>query len=99
MGISSIVAFELFFGAFKSGRAKENVDRVDAIQFMIVPFEWQDAREAGELRATLHRAGTPIGSFDIMIAGQARARNFTLVTHNTSEFSRVPGLRLEDWER
>ena len=99
MGISSIVAFELFFGAFKSGRAKENVDRVDAIQFMIVPFEWQDAREAGELRAALHRAGTPIGSFDIMIAGQARARNFTLVTHNTSEFSRVPGLRLEDWER
>ena len=98
VGVSSVVAFELFFGAFKSGRVKENLHRVDALGFEIVPFEWQDAREAGELRAALEQAGTPIGGYDGLIAGQARARNLTLVTHNTREFSRVPGLRIEDWQ-
>ncbi len=98
VGISSIVAFELFFGAFKSARAGENLRRVDSIEFEVVPFDRQDAREAGALRAALEQAGTPIGGYDVLIAGQARARNLTLVTHNTREFSRVPGLQIEDWE-
>ena len=98
VGISSIVAFELFFGAFKSNRPKENLNRVDAISFEVVPFEWLDAREAGEVRAALEFAGASIGGYDVLIAGQARARDLTLVTHNTREFSRVPRLRLEDWE-
>ena len=57
-----------------------------------------DARCAAEIRAVLNAAGTPIGSYDILIAGQAVARELTLVTHNTREFSRVQGLRIEDWE-
>ena len=52
---------------------------------------------AGRLRAELARAGTPIGPYDAMIAGHARSRGFVLVTNNTREFSRVSGLRLDDW--
>ena len=56
-----------------------------------------DAREAGEIRAHLAAQGVPIGSYDVLIAGQARARALTLVTHNTREFARVPRLQVEDW--
>jgi len=45
-----------------------------------------------------HRSGTPIGAYDVLIAGQALERNLILVTHNAGEFERVPGLRLEDWQ-
>jgi tRNA(fMet)-specific endonuclease VapC len=61
-------------------------------------FSREDAREAGEIRATLAEAGTPIGPYDLLIAGQARARALVVVTHNTREFSRVAGLQTEDWE-
>lgn len=98
VGISSIVAFELFFGAFKSSRPKHNLERVDGINFTVIPFERQDARQAGALRAALETAGSSIGGYDVLIAGQALARDLTLVTHNTRAFARVPGLRLEDWE-
>ena len=66
------------------------------MQFEVLDFDREDARQAGELRARLAAAGTPIG--DVLIAGQALARGLTLVTHNTGEFQRVPGLRIEDWE-
>jgi len=55
------------------------------------------AEEAGDIRFTLERAGTPIGPFDILIAAQARRRGALLVTANGREFGRVPGLKLEDW--
>jgi len=51
------------------------------------------------VRARLERLGTPVGSFDTLIAGQALARGLVLVTHNVEEFGRVPGLRVEDWQR
>jgi tRNA(fMet)-specific endonuclease VapC len=60
-------------------------------------FEPEDAEEAGDIRAALEHAGTPIGAYDVLIAAQARRRNATLVTANKREFSRVPGLRTEDW--
>ena len=99
IGISAIVAHELYYGAFKSQRAARNVVLVDALQFEIVEFDHEDARHAGEVRALLALRGTPIGPYHVLIAGQAKARDVILVTHNTAEFGRVPGLRIEDWER
>jgi tRNA(fMet)-specific endonuclease VapC len=98
IAISAIVAHELFYGAFRSRRAVDNVALVDSIQLMVLEFDKEDARQAGEVRALLASKGTPIGPYDVLIAGQAKARNLILVTHNTNEFERVPGLRLDDWQ-
>jgi tRNA(fMet)-specific endonuclease VapC len=98
IAISAIVAHELFYGAFKSRRAAHNVALVDSLQFVVLEFDKEDARQAGEVRALLASRGTPIGPYDVLIAGQAKARNLTLVTHNLDEFGRVPGLRLDDWQ-
>jgi tRNA(fMet)-specific endonuclease VapC len=98
IAISAIVAHELFYGAFKSRRATHNVALVDSLQLAVLEFDKEDARQAGEIRAALASRGTPIGPYDVLIAGQAKARNLTLVTHNTDEFGRVRGLRLEDWQ-
>jgi tRNA(fMet)-specific endonuclease VapC len=98
IAISAIVAHGLFYGAFKSRRAEHNVALVDALQFVVLEFDKEDARQAGEVRAVLASRGTPIGPYDVLIAGQAKARNLTLVTNNTDEFGRVPGLRLDDWQ-
>ncbi|MBR8306074.1 type II toxin-antitoxin system VapC family toxin [Burkholderia cenocepacia] len=96
-GIPAIVAHELYYGAYKSQRAAANVARVDALQFEVVSFDTEDAQHAGEIRAHLIAAGTPIGPYDALIAGQARARHLVLVTHNVREFERVPRLQFEDW--
>lgn len=97
IAISSIVVHELFYGAFKSQRRDRNLAIVDGLRFQVLDFDGSDARHAGEIRATLAQAGKTIGPYDILIAGQARARGLTLVTHNTAEFSRVPGLDVVDW--
>ena len=99
IAISAIVSHELFYGAFKSRRAVQNVALVDALQFAVLEFDKEDARQAGKIRALLASKGTPIGPYDVLIAGQAMARNMVLVTRNTDEFERIPGLRLEDWRR
>jgi len=97
-GVPAIAAHELFYGAFKGARVADNLVRVEAIQLEVIAFDREDARKAGELRALLARAGTPIGPYDALIAGQALARDLTLITHNLREFQRVPGLKVEDWE-
>jgi tRNA(fMet)-specific endonuclease VapC len=97
ISISAIVAHELFYGAFKSRRATQNVALIDALQFAVLEFDKEDARQAGKVRALLASKGTPIGPYDVLIAGQAVARNMILITNNTDEFARVPGLRIEDW--
>ncbi len=96
--ISAIVAHELFFGAYRGQRQAENLARVEALRFEVLDFDREDARQAGRLRAALASAGTPIGPFDVLIAGQALARGLTLVTHNVREFLRIPALQVEDWE-
>ncbi|QYY34012.1 type II toxin-antitoxin system VapC family toxin (plasmid) [Cupriavidus pinatubonensis] len=96
-GLPSIVAHELYYGAYKSQRAVANLARIEALQFEVVPFDAEDAQHAGEIRAQLAAAGTPIGPYDVLIAGQARARNLILVTHNVREFARVAQLNVEDW--
>lgn len=68
------------------------------LRFEVVAFDAEDARAAGAVRAALAAAGTPIGPYDALIAGQALARGLVLVTHNPHEFARVEGLRVEDWE-
>jgi tRNA(fMet)-specific endonuclease VapC len=98
VAISAIVAHELFYGAFKSRRTAQNVALVDALQFSVLEFDREDARRAGEVRAFLAAKGTPIGPYDVLIAGQALARDMILVTRNTDEFRRVKGLRVEDWQ-
>src|SRR5215467_12846926 len=98
VAISAIVAHELFYGAFKSHRATQNVALIDSLQFAVLEFDKEDARQAGEVRALLASRGTPIGPYDVLIAGQAKARNLTLVTHNTEEFGGVPGLHFDDWQ-
>jgi tRNA(fMet)-specific endonuclease VapC len=98
IGISTVVLHELYYGAHKSQRVALNVAAVNAMRFSVVDFDEEDARNAGEIRALLASRGTPIGPYDVLIAGQARARRLTLVTRNTAEFARVPDLRIEDWE-
>ena len=98
VAISAIVAHELFYGAFKSHRATQNVALIDSLQFAVLELDKEDARQAGEVRALLASRGTPIGPYDVLIAGQAKARNLTLVTHNTEEFGCVPGLHFDDWQ-
>jgi len=99
IALSSIVVYELYFGAHKSAKIQYNLEtlRLLLADFPIMEFDQQDAFAAGEIRAVLERKGTPIGSYDILIAGQAKARDLTLITNNVGEFSRVDGLRVEDW--
>lgn len=100
VAMSSIVLFELRYGAAKSARPERNMQRI--IDFLagpidVVSFESADADEAGDIRAALERTGTPIGPYDVLIAAQARRRDAVLVTANSREFARVPRLRIEDW--
>jgi tRNA(fMet)-specific endonuclease VapC len=100
LSISSIVLFELRYGASKSAHPERNVQRIAdflAGAISVLPFEPADAEEAGDIRAALERAGAPIGPFDLLIAGQARRRKALLVTSNAREFARIPGLLTQDW--
>lgn len=98
--VPTVVLFELRYGIAKSSLAAQSSRLLDAFLvdgFEIVEFDADDAVEAGNVRAELERAGTPIGPFDILIAAQARRRGIALVTLNRREFERVPGLMVTDW--
>jgi tRNA(fMet)-specific endonuclease VapC len=98
IGLSSIVVHELHFGACRSERVAANLARLAALPFKVLDFNGDDARAGAQIRLQLQRQGTPIGQYDVLIAGQALARDLTLVTHNTREFQRIPGLRVVDWQ-
>ena len=100
VGLSSIVAAELHYGAWRSGRAAENLALIRELTDTLVrvPFDDRCAAEYGVIRADLVRLGQTIGPNDLMIAATARAHDATLVTHNRAEFGRVVGLRIDDWE-
>jgi len=100
VAISSIVLYELWYGVARSERQRENAERLRVFlsgAIGVAPFDEEDAARAGELRATLESAGTPIGPYDLLIAAQALRMNATLVTANVSEFARVRGLDWQDW--
>ena len=99
IGLSSIVTHELYFGVHKSARVQHNLEtlRLLIADFAVLDFDLHDAYAAGEIRAALAARGTPIGPYDVLIAGQAKARSLVVVTSNVGEFARVEGLRVEDW--
>jgi tRNA(fMet)-specific endonuclease VapC len=100
VGIPTVVLYELWYGISKSARRTNNIQQLAAFLALGIaqwPFEAADAEDAGDIRAALERAGTSIGPYDVLIAAQARRRGAVLVTANSREFSRVPGLKSEDW--
>ena len=100
IAVSTIVYFELWFGAEKSARRTLNAALIEGLAagpMATLPLDYEDAVEAGHIRVGLERRGTPIGPYDVLIAAQARRRGALLVTANLGEFSRVEGLRVENW--
>ena len=101
MRLSAIVLGELEFGAEKSIHSERNRARLAALtqRLPLVGVDYATTRHYGQVRALLERQGTPIGANDTWIAAQALAIEAKLVTNNEREFSRVPGLVLENWLR
>jgi tRNA(fMet)-specific endonuclease VapC len=97
--LSSITLAELRFGVAQSQRRDETQKKLDRVvgALTVVPFEEGAAMAYGVLRAALQAEGQPIGPLDTLIAGHALSEGTTLVTNNLREFSRVKGLRLENW--
>ena len=96
--VSSIVMFELYFGAMKGTKRNYSFGELGRLPFRSLEFTDTDALKAGQIRDDLRRRGEPIGPYDMLIAGQALARDLTVVTRNVREFGRVPELRVENWE-
>lgn len=99
MAVSSVTAGELVFGAERSQQVDRNLTDIEALlsRLDVLSFDSKAAYHFGQIRAALYQAGQPIGPYDMMIAGQARSLGLILVTNNTKEFKRVPGLVMEDW--
>ena len=97
--ISTVSLMELIYGAEKSASPEKNLPVVEgfAARLEVLAYDAVAAAHTGQLRAELAGKGTPIGPYDQLIAGHARARGLILVTNNRREFDRVPGLRVEDW--
>ena len=97
--ISSITLGELHYGAEKSARRAENLTALElfAARLDVLPFGDRAAAHYGQLRAELERVGTPCGAYDMQIGGHARSEGLILVTNNMREFTRMPGLRVENW--
>jgi len=100
IAVSAVTKAELFYGAMRSNNPTQTLRQQQEFLslFASLPFEDQAGLIHGRIRAQLEGQGTPIGPYDSQIAAIALAYDLTLVTHNTREFSRVEGLKLEDWE-
>lgn len=100
-GVSSITVAELIYGARKSKLVEQNTNAVikTLSSFDILDFTSADAFEYGDIRAELESNGNIIGGNDLLIAAQARRAGLIVITANTGEFSRVSGLRVEDWTK
>jgi len=97
--IPSMVAAELIYGARKSQKVAETMEKVTRFlkPLQIIPFDAEAAALYGNIRASLEKAGNAIGFNDTIIAATVLAHNGTLITNNSGEFSRVSGLNLENW--
>lgn len=99
LGVSMITVFELHVGVQKSRSPEENERFLRDVlaPFVVLPFDEDAAQHAAKVRAILERKGRGIGPFDTLIAGHALSLNAQVITANTREFGRVPGLRSADW--
>ena len=97
--MSVVVLYELLSGARRCGRAEVNLAAIRNFGLLVPPIEFNedDAVEASRVRRELEESGSPIGPYDVLIAGHARSRGIALATNNLREFRRVPGLTVEDW--
>jgi tRNA(fMet)-specific endonuclease VapC len=97
--VSAVTAFELEFGARRSGRYEALMRVISAFldNVEVLPFDHRAAGQAGAIRADLAAENAMIGAYDLLIAGHARASRSTLVTNNVREFSRVRDLQVENW--
>lgn len=94
--LSTITLFELSVSPSKRGRGHEELEMLTS-RLQLLDFDARAAAHAASIRAALERQGTPIGPYDVLIAGHARSLGMVLVTSNLREFERVDGLRCEDW--
>lgn len=99
LAIPDVVRGEILFGALKGGNPRQ-IGEIRAFLglFPTLPFDHRCVEVYAQARAELERRGQRIGALDLLIAATALAHGLILVTHNTSEFTRVPGLRVEDWQ-
>ena len=94
-----ITLAELLYGAEKSARRSQNLRAVEEFgnRLEVLPFSDRAAAHYGQLRAQLERTGLPAGPYDMLIGAHARSEGLILVTNNTREFDRMPGLQMENW--
>ncbi len=99
IGIPSIVLFELEYGIAKSTSPRKRMNQLEEMCSMVsvLPFSEKQAKAAALLRSQLDKKGTPIGPYDVLIAGTVLSYQAVLVTNNTKEFKRVPKLKTENW--
>lgn len=99
IAVSTVVLSELYFGVENSSRPDDNLKVLESFsaRMEVLPFDTGAAAHSGQIRVALQRSGQPIGPYDLMIAGHARSMGLALVTNNTGEFERVPGLMVENW--
>ena len=97
--LSSVVYYELQVGILKSTSPQKRIAQLAILKNQVswVDFDEKSAEATAQIRVDLERMGKPIGSYDVQIAGMAIANDLILVTHNTGEFGRVSGLKLEYW--
>ncbi len=100
IAVCAVVKAELRYGAYKSQQTDKTLQAQNVLlnQLYSLPFDDAAAEIYGQIRTDLERKGTPIGANDLLIAAMAIANQLILVTHNTAEFNRIPGLMIEDWE-
>ncbi|MDP2126015.1 MAG: type II toxin-antitoxin system VapC family toxin [Pseudohongiella sp.] len=99
IGIPAVVVYELEYGIAKSGSPKKRRQQLSELCSVVsvLPFGSAEARLTADIRTKLEKSGTPIGPYDLLIAGTAMSNQAVLVTNNIREFSRVPDLRIENW--
>lgn len=98
IAVSSVTLFELYWGVYNGSPAyfERNMQQVNGLRFEVLPFDREAAQHAGRIR--VETKAQKIGAYDLLIAAQAVATGRVLVTHNVSEFKRVPGMAVQDWE-
>ena len=99
IGIPAVVRYELEYGIARSTAPRKRMKQLEELCALVdvLPFGGEEAKASAGIRVALEKKGTPIGPYDVMIAGTALSKQGTLVTSNTKEFRRVPGLKIIDW--